>query len=265
MSRTLTLIHDGWTAIRALARSGRRTDALAQVKRLLAQPNLPTPVAAESHRLAAELLIELERYAEARQQLRTAAKLEPKDARTQYLTGLAFEQDPHGDDLRAALRFKTAATLEPRNALYRAAFGRAAVRCNRVKRGARELLAAAEMDADHLPVLRIVVDGLLEAGRVAAARRVLMKARFLRPRCVELHGLWQRVRFESALIGQSRARYTQDASFATDGDIALLPFVRVVGLDSPAAKSGHPGTIRWDALSATKPHMARARSTKADR
>src|SRR5207253_5817262 len=115
MSRTLTLIHAGWASVKALARDGRRRDALTQVERLLACPDLPVPVGADAHRLTAELLIDAERYAKARRHLRAAAGLEPGCARTHYLAGLAFEKDPHGDDRRAAVRFKSASELEPQN------------------------------------------------------------------------------------------------------------------------------------------------------
>jgi hypothetical protein len=261
MSRTLTMIHAGWASVQSLVRDGRRRDALTQLERLLACPDLPVPVAANAHRLTAELLIDAERFAMARRHLRVVAGLEPCCARTHYLAGLAFEKDPHGDDRRAAVRFRKASALEPHNPLFRACFGRAAVRCDRLKTGVRALLGAADAAPDSLPVVRVVVGGLIEAGRVTAARRVLAKARFLRPGNRELAGLWDRVRFEAARVGQNK-RNTQDAGFAREGDIVLLPFVRVVG--SGAGKAAG-GVIRRDVMSKPRPHLPRLRRSKADR
>jgi hypothetical protein len=252
MSRTLTILHSGWASARALARGGRRTDALALIDRLLSRPDLPTPLAADAHRLAGELELNAERYTAARRHLRAAAALEPNHAQTHYRLGLAQERDPHGDDRRAAVRFKKASESEPGNPLYRAAFGRAAVRCDRVKAGVRALLAAADAAPGDVPVLRVVVGGLLEAGKPAAARRVVAHARFLCPDSRELGGLWEQVRFESARRRQQNERSKQDAPFATDGEFVLLPFVRVVG-----GGSGKAGVIRRDRMSKPRPHLPR--------
>jgi hypothetical protein len=262
MSRMCTLIHAGWTAARSLARSGRRTAALRQAERLLARPDVPDPVAADAHRLAAEVLIEGSRYKAARRHLRAAAELQQGHSRTYYLAGLAFEQDPEGDDWRAAVRFRKASQLEPGNPTYRAAFGRAAVRCDRIRTGIRELLAAAEMTTAEVGVIRIVVDGLREAGRIEMARRVLLKARFRFPDSTELRGLWDRIRFETARLKQRSERRTQDARTATDGDPALLPFARLHdSIQTPGA-----GMVRRrDAGSLPRPHLARLRVTSTDR
>lgn len=262
MSRMLTLIHAGWASARSLARSGRRADALAQLRRLLSRPDLPVALAADARRLAAELLIEAEGFAEARRHLRAALGLQPDHARSHYLAGLALERDPAGDDRRAAVRFRKASRQEPANPLYRAAFGRAAVRCGRVKVGARELLAAADAAPDNIAVLRIVVDGLIEAGKLRAARRILGQARFLCRHTTEVGRMWDRVRFETARGGQRNTKGTQDARFATEGAVLTLPFVRVVG----SAVGGKPaGWVRGDAGSLPRPHLARLRSTNADR
>lgn len=264
MSRTLTLIHAGWTAARDTARSGRGADALTQVTRLLARPDLPAVVAADAHRLAAEILIEGERYAAARRHLRAARELQPLHARGFYLAGLAAERDPDGSDRRAAVRFRTASELEPGNALFRAAFGRAAVRCDRAATGVRELTAAAEAGLEDTAVLRVAVDGLLEAGRVGAARTVLIKARFARPRNADVLRLWDRVRFEAVRRGQRKTRSPQDARVATEGAFPFLPFVRIAGGTSPRHPAKGPATRR-DLLSIPRPHFARFGATKADR
>ncbi len=268
MSRMLTLLHAGWTSIRFSAAQGRRTDALNRLTRLLARPDVPTPVAADAHRLAGELLTDAERYPEARRHLRAAAVLEPSHARTFYLWGLACERDPHGDDRRAARLFRKASQLENDNALFRAAFGRAAVRCDAVKLGMRELLAAADATPGDLAVVRVAIDGLLEAGKLDAAGRVLTAARF---RCRdgakerELAALTERVRFEAARRGQREkreaTRHRQEAELARDGGRVVLPFMRI-GTESAGQSKG---TVRRNVVSFPRPHLPRLRVRKADR
>lgn len=270
MSRMLGLIDAGWRSIRSSAEHGRRFDALTSATRLLARPDLPASVAAEAHRLAGELHSEAERYSEARRHLRAAAALGPSCAKTFYLWGLAIERDPNGCDRRAALRFKRATELDATNHLYRAAFGRAAVYCGRAKLGVRELLATATAAPGDVSVLRVVVDGLIEAGKLNAARGVLTKARFLRPGDRELVSLGERVRFEAARSEQRKfreqrqtTRYRQDADFATDGGRVVLPFVRVMA--DGESKAGQGGEVRRDVLSLPRPHFPRLKTGKAER
>lgn len=263
MSTMLTLTHGGWDAARALARAGRRTAAVAHLTRLLAVPGLPAPVAADARRLAGELLTDAGKYAEARRHLRQAATLEPTHGRTHYLLGLAWERDPDGCDRKAAVRFKKAVACEPANAQYRAAFGRAAVRCGLVRRGVWELLAAAHAAPADVAVVRVVVGGLTEAGRVKSARRLLAAARFANPRSGEIVGLWNRLRYEAARVGQEDHRRTDAAGSATDGGVVLLPFLRVAGSDRTPARAGR--SARRDVISLPRPHLARRRAFRADR
>ena len=268
MSRMLTLIQAGWSSIRFSAAQGRRTDALAQLARLLSRQDVPTPIAADAHRLAGELFTDAEQYTNARRHLRAAAALEPLHARTFYLWALALERDPHGCDRRAALRFCKAARLETTNALYRASFGRAAVRCDRIKRGVRELLQAFDMAPGDVTVIRVVVDGLLAADHPGTARRVLNRAGFLfrdSVRARELRSLNERVRFAIARRDQRGERGTTrhglDAEFAWDGGRVVLPFIRVA-TENPSQTGEH---VRRDVISLPRPHFPRLLSRKADR
>jgi hypothetical protein len=180
---------------------------------------------------------------------------------------LAHERDPHGCDRRAALRFGKAAKLEPASALYGACFGRALVRCDRVRGGIRELLAAADRAPGDLAAIRVVVEGLLEAQRPATARRILNRAGFLcrdATKVRELRLLTERVRFAIAHRDQRGERGTtrlgQDAEFATDGGRVVLPFIRV------AEETTRLGTqVRRDVLSMPRPHFPRLRPKRADR
>ena len=275
MSRTLTLVRTGWECARAAADRGNRVGALAQLERVLARPDVPAELAAEAHRFAGELALDLERFATARRHLKAALAL-ADDAKTRFLQGRAWEEDPDGCDRRAAICFKKATALDPTNPLFRAAFGRAAARCGKLKRGAREMIAATEAAPGDVNVVRVAVMGLLEVGKTGAARTVIAKARFLCPGDYELAALWERVKFETARQAQqktakvgklekrhAKTRYAQDAHFATDGDRVTLPFVRPVGATGAHAGSG--GVVRQDGPSFPRPHLARLRARKADR
>ncbi len=270
MSRTLTLIQTGWESVRAIAESGRKTDALTQLDRLLARPDVPADIAVEGHQLAGTLALETGRFAAARRHLKAAMTLNATHAHMRYLTGLAWEEDPDGCDRRAAIWFRQATLLDGTNPLYRAAFGRAAARCGKVRHGVREMVAAVELAPGDVEVLRVAVGGLLELGKPNRARRVISKAQFLRPGHPELAAMWERTKFERARLTQRQGaktrgntRYAQDAPFARDGDRVLLPFVRIA--DGTSAKSSVPGgTVRTDAVSFPRPHLGRLRIGKAD-
>ncbi|AWM37827.1 hypothetical protein GobsT_41430 [Gemmata obscuriglobus] len=268
MSRTLTLIQTGWESIRATATSGRKTDALAQLDRLLARPDVPADILRDGSKLAAELALDGGRFVAARRHLKTVLALDASDARACYLTGRAWEEDPDGCDRRAMLAYRKATLLDGTNATFRAAFGRAAVRCGKVKCGAREMRAAADQTPGNIEVIRVVVRGLLEANRPSAARKVLERASFLNPGGAELTSLFGRVRFETARQAQRQAekaseytRHAQDAQFARDGDRVLLPFVRIAGGIGPKRDDV---AVRTDVVSFPRPHFARLRSGKAD-
>ena len=279
MSRTLTLLGAGWESVRTIAERGQRAGALKRLTRMLARPDVPADSAAEWHRFAGELALGLARYATARGHLKAAARLEAEHAGTRFLLGRAWEEDPDGCDRKAALCFKKATVLDATNPLYRVWFGRAVARCGKVKLGTREMLAAVESAAGDLVVVQVAVSGLLEIGKAGDARRVLVRARFLRPGDCELAALWERVKFEAARLGQretaktakvektrENARYAQDAHFATDGDRVTLPFVRIAcDTDaSQAPKGSSGGTVRRDSASFPRPHLARLWARKAD-
>src|SRR5437763_16352154 len=109
------------------------------------------------------------------------------------------------------------------------------------------MLAAGEGAAGDVAVVRVAVQGLLEVGKAADARRVLAAARFLRPGDGELAALWERGKFEAARLGQvesakaarlektrENARYARAAAFAKDGDRATRAFARLADDPHPS-------------------------------
>ncbi|MBX9584848.1 MAG: hypothetical protein K2X87_31475, partial [Gemmataceae bacterium] len=92
----------------------------------------------------------------------------------------------------------------------------------------------------------------------------LVAARFARPGCGEVLGLWNRLRFEAARVGQKDHRRREDAGAAKEGGVVLLPFLRVAGAGRKAA-AGRGPKVRRDVISLPRPHLARRRATRADR
>jgi Flp pilus assembly protein TadD len=274
MSRTLALLEAGWDAVRRMAERGQRNGALQRLTQLLARPDVPAARAAEWRRFAGTLGLAVGKYGAARKHLKAALRLEGTDGTTWHLLGRAWEEDPDGCDRRAAACYKKA-TVFGSEPLYRVSLGRAAARCGKVSFGTREMLAAVEAAPSDLAVVRVAVCGLLEVGKTAEARRVVVACRFVTPADTELAALFERVKFETARLDQraqakrtrENARYAQDAQFATEGDRVTLPFLRVAdGTDSsPAGRSMAGGTVRRDAASFPRPHLARLALRKADR
>jgi Flp pilus assembly protein TadD len=242
MSRMLTLTTAAWASARELAARGRRKDALAVLAGLLARPDLPPGIATEAHRLAGALYFKTERYASARRHLLTAARAEPGHAETYYQLGIAFEDDPYGCDTRAARRFRKATRLDPTNATYWVALGRAAVRVNRVRYGLSAVQKAVALAPTDAAVLAVAVEALRDAGRPDRAWRVMCKARFLAPADAGLRRLWDRVKYDLACGRQERPLAANPS---------VLPFVRVV---SPCGASR---VVRRDGGSRPAPHFGR--------
>lgn len=258
MSPRLALVGCGMDVARLYARKGRRNDARRQALQLLRRSDLTVAEAADAQRVVGEIELDSECFAKARKHLRSSLALEPEHARTWFLAGLAYERDPHGDDRRAACCFRKAAKLATENATYRAAFGRAAIRCGHLKRGVRELMLCTEAALKDAGLLEVVVEGLLEAGKVNAANRIVTQARFSCPGASGIRRLQDRVRYESARRGQRRASSTQDAGPDTDVGVRLLPFLRVVRSDTGGKTP--PANVRQDVASFPRPHLPRLRS-----
>jgi hypothetical protein len=250
MASTLPVVSFGYAAVTAAA-GGSRVRSNRLFDSFLAAPELPPGIAAKTHRLAASLAAGRGNYSAARRHLRAAARLDPADAETHYLLGQAFEADPFGSDASAARHYRAAAKLTRTNATYRAAFGRAAVRAGLRTGGLKTLARAASLAPRDPAVLSVVVDGLLDAGRVRTARRIVARARFLSGGDARIEALWNRVRFATARADQLRP--------APDG---ILPFVRVI---SSVPHVGAGRIVRADPPSRPRPHLVRYAGRKQRR
>lgn len=269
MSKTLALIGSGWDSAQFLAARGRRTEALARLRNLLARPDLPTSVAVDAHLLRGKILLENECYSAARRHFKAASALVPAQAEIYYQRALAYEQDPEADDSVAARLFRKASRLAPQNPMYRAAFGRAAIRSHRLACGIRELRAAVMTAPGDLAVIRVATEGLIEARQFGTARILLNMARFLCHEPVqarEVTRLADSVRFAATRCQQRRNRRQRIANSATDGGLAVLSFPGCAAHgESRAARAISAGMSRRDVVSMPRPHFPKLKVRRADR
>lgn len=198
MSMMLTFCDAAWAKARALAVAGRKTAALAALAPLLGSPDAPERLTLLAHRLAARLHFAAGRYRRSRYHLSIAAGLDPAAAEIHYEIGQAFEYDPYGCDRRAAGRYKRAADMAPTQARFVAAYGRALVRIDRVARGVKLLRTAARLAPTDAAVLRVVLDGLADAGRVEEASATVARVRFQAASDKEMRKLLAEAKFRRA-------------------------------------------------------------------
>ncbi len=254
MSRMLLFTYaPAWAAAREFAAAGRRSEALAKLATVLSSPNLPDDVAAAANRLAGELHLTAGRFANARRHLLAAAKLDPQNAELHHLIGVAFQDDPYGSDARAARRFQFAVELAPDNATFRAAFGLALVRLNRVRAGLTHADAAVALAPSDVAVLSVVVQAFREADRPDRGLKVISQALFLAPNDAGVRQLWSRVRFD---VTQAEQAKSPKAKWL--GKPTFLPFLRVN--PSTPATPGEGGIVRHDLGVRPAPHFNRLRA-----
>ncbi len=178
MGMMLTFAEAAWTQARSSAVAGKRGPALAKLAPLLHSPDVPARFRLLAHRLAARLHAAAGRYKACRKHLYSAFRLDGRAAEIHFEIGQAFEADPDGCDRRARRRFRLAVELAPRQPRYLAALGRAEVRLNRVKAGVALLREARDLAPTDATVLRVVFDGLMDAGKPAEARGLVDSLRF---------------------------------------------------------------------------------------
>ena len=269
MSMMLALIHAGWSSIRSSVEQGRRTDALDRLRRLLARPDVPAAVAADAHRLAGELLIDVGTLFRSPPPPAPRRRWSRGIARTYYLWALAEERDPLGCDRRAA--GDSARRADWRRETRSIGPHLAARRCGAIgsDRGVRELLAAADAATGDLAVIRVVVEGTSGGDRPGTRPSSAEPGQFPVPRAEksrEFRGLVERVRFAwrgatSAENGGPRET-GQDAETRQGRRLAWSSRSSELSTETKPRKGE---IVRRDVVSLPRPHFPRLRSRKADR
>jgi len=248
MSTTLSFFEAAWTLSRGHALVSRCREALHALRPLLggtdaAGDGPPVHLVTLAHRLAGRLHFNAENFRAARRHLREARRLNPAHAETHHDLGLAWERDPQGSDRIALRSYRRADRLNPDVPKYLAAYGRALVRNGRAARGRVALRRAAELAPGQPAILRIVVEGLRESGRVNEAYRLVVQAKFAAPQCREVDRLYADARF--ALTAHSRS-----AASRRDGP-AVLAF--------PGVSAGVAVGCRRDGPAVVRPRSPRIR------
>jgi Flp pilus assembly protein TadD len=245
-STTLSLVDHLLSRGRYFQQLGRTHDALRILARLAGYRELPAAVAEEVQFRLGELQLRRKQYVRARRHLAAALRYAPDNPRYHYLLARA-----HGDDAaRAAEHFGTSLALDGTQTDCLCAYGRLALRLNRIEEGLECLRVAAKLAPDDVKVLTKVVAGLRTAGRADEARGLLLAARFRNPRDGRYLKLWNDFQFHAARRRQDadRARKT----LVDDGPI-LLPFRR------PASQAPRPAgagkIIRADGPTTPAPHL----------
>jgi tetratricopeptide (TPR) repeat protein len=251
MSGTLKLAERLLAMGRDRLRAGRTDDALAVLRRLAEFPELPAPVAEETHRLLGELLFDRQQYRAARRHLAASLRCNPGHAGVHYLMGLAYEHDSEADPRRAVRHFRLSLLLAPEQPRCLRDYGESNLRRDRTASGLRLLRRAVELAPDDVELLESLVEALAEVGRHAEAASVLRDARFRFADDPRFGRLWGD--FQLRRLGER-----QQASAAAEGGPkpadAVLPFRR------PAAEQPVRTRRRFrrvDAASAPAPHLPR--------
>lgn len=248
MSRMLSLLDGGLATAAQQFRTGRPQHAAATLDLLLSGAG-DTTQEAQVLRAAASVAVAAEKYRRARRLLRAAIALAPTDAGLWFEMGRAYEDDPRGDDRKAARRYKKAAQLNSDEPKYKAVLGRAMVRINEVGSGVRQLCRAADAAPTDPDVLGVVAEGLREAGRAELAFSLLSKARFLAPNDRGIEHLWTRAKFDMLAQRQKGDGRQSPPS---------IPMLRVFN-ESPV-----PTTRRHVGGHTPTPHIARLRAFRSD-
>lgn len=251
MSTTLPFLSACWAAARAAAASGDRATTLKRVAPVLSDPNCPPVLRRSAHRLVARTLLAASRFIAARKHLRTVCKLAPLDATAQYELGLAYEGDPYGCDRRAAVCFGRAVALRPEDGRFHAARGRALVRLGKSKAGVRALKMAVNTAPADSIVLGVVLDGLILAGKVRLAQRLLNQAAFLAPTSAAIRQLREKAKFASVGGGRSRR------PVRVERPAVLLSFTPT---PAPRPLRVFGGAVRKDFGSRQGPHFTRLKA-----
>jgi tetratricopeptide (TPR) repeat protein len=251
MSESLAFQEALWANAKSAAKQGHFTQALRHLQPLLQSADDPIRQLL-AYRLAGRVYAHQDQYKLARRMFKLAVKLDQKSHQTWYDLGQAFEQDPYGCDRRAAICFRNAVKLLPQEAKYRAAFGLALVRLNKLKKAFAQLHEATRLAGDDLSILKTIVTAYLEADRPELAEKVLAAVRFVAPQSRTLQELLSKVQYAQTAAGQRKAKPKLVNR--------VVPFLKIVSDEPSVAVSGE--IIRHDFGSKAKPHFSTYRGKR---
>jgi Tfp pilus assembly protein PilF len=245
MSTTLNLIDHLLLLGRRYQELGRLRDASRLLTRLTAFRELPGEAAEEAQVRLAELCLKRRHFARARRHLTVALRHQPDSARYHHLMATAVLAEDRGDLDRAADHYRRSLALDDTQALCRAEYGLLAVRLGHAEEGIAQLRRAAEQAPDDADVIARAAKGLRLAVRPDEARDVLRAALFRHPKAPRFRKLWHEFQYQQLRRRQRTRRTGRAAGDAEEIGPVLLPFVRPVGEEGPAAdvRRDRPATV----------------------
>lgn len=246
MSDSLPLADHLLARGRLMAHVGRPAEARRLFRRLLAFTDLSNRVRADVLRRIAEIELAEGRYRRARRLLAAAIRLRRHADELYVEYARVVSADPDADPRLAVKALRRAVGIDPFEAPSWAALGTAAVRAGEVGLARKAFRRAARLRPDAVPTLNEIADGLVDLGRDAEARSVLVAARFRSPGDAGVLAAWNRFRF---LMAQRRQ------CPAGSDELTILP---LPARDrEPTAMTETPVVLRADRQSVPTPHLLR--------
>jgi Flp pilus assembly protein TadD len=255
MGRMLNLLESVVTRARQLQDVGRTHDALSLLRRHANQPELPAPMAAETHHLMGELCLNLQQHRQARKHLATAIRLQPRDATVHHMMANAIDRDPEIDAQAASRYYRSALELAPNDPALLTDAGLFHVDMGRSGKGLTMLRLAVELAPDDMNVLQSLLVALGELDRFDDARTEINAARFRHARNPQFLKLVSDLEFQETRRQQKKSRPV--AEVRDPADAAILPF-RELAADEIQKKKPAKRFVRHDAASASRPHLGKA-------
>jgi Flp pilus assembly protein TadD len=259
MGRMLNLLESVVTRARHLQHMGRTHDALSLLRRHANQPELPAPVAAETHHLMGELCLNLQQHRQARKHLSAALRLQPHDAATHHMMANAIDRDPEIDAQAASRYYRRALELAPNDSTLLTDAGLFHVDMGRPEKGLALLRQAQELAPDDLDVLQSLLVALGELDRFDEVRGELNKARFRHGRDSRFLKLVSDLEFQESRRRQKQMQAAVEVH--EPADAVVLPFLHIAS-DERKKKPAKRFTRR-DEASTSRPHFGE-RARRAD-
>ena len=238
MGKTLKFLDHLLRMAHDLERLGQNQQAARLLTQLLTFRDLPGDVAEETRVRLAELHLKSGEFKKARRQLTAAVSAQPENAHVHYVMATAVEDDDECDPRRALGHYRRCLQLDPDNAEYLCDFGNLALTVGDVDEGLKSLRRAGELAADNIDILRRVVKGLSDVGKIDEAKRLLRIALFRNPRDRRFRDLWAQHQFQLLFIEQRKPE--EPAPAHKKRGPVLLPFVRPAPADKKLVRHDAP-------------------------
>jgi Flp pilus assembly protein TadD len=260
MGRTLNLARQVFSLGQRYLNQGRENEALRLLRRLAGFGKLPPGMAEGVHYMVGNLYLRRQEYARARRQMQLALARHPNSSRFHHILARAHHEDSDGDDCRAEHHYRMALWLDPCQPKYHCDFGRFLIEAGDLDGGLGHLQHAVELAPDENVYVEELAVNLMEAGRSAQARRIVIHALFRNPDDAPLRRLWDQLRAMELCADQSRPEKT---AAERPRLLRFSPAARTVGGRRCGPQDEQ--VIRLDAAEALSPRLSKAKDRRQNR